>query len=63
MLAMLSQADRARIKVDLAALKKFREACTDSGLQKLIDGWIKEAKQKLADSAEKHPATPKRRAS
>jgi hypothetical protein len=46
--AMLSQADRSRLKID-CTLETFREACTDSGILNLVDQWIKDAKKQLAE--------------
>jgi hypothetical protein len=47
---MLSTADNGRIKVDLATLEKALDRCSDSGLRKVIEIWIKEAKRKLEGS-------------
>ena len=47
---MLSPDDIQRIRTDLAELETAREQCTDSGIQRLIDDWILEAKEKLAQA-------------
>jgi len=51
--AMLSSQDIARIKADLAMPEKARDSCADSGLRKVIDAWIEDAKQTLAGEAKK----------
>jgi hypothetical protein len=40
----------ARLKKDIVALEKARDNCIDSGLRKLIEAWIEEAKKKLGTS-------------
>ncbi len=45
---MLSRAEMAKIRAEIEALEKARENCTDSGIRKLIEGWIEEQKKKLA---------------
>jgi hypothetical protein len=50
---MLSPADIARIKADIAALEKALEGCTDSGIRERIQGWIKEAQKKLGENDKK----------
>jgi hypothetical protein len=48
-----SLADKNRLRSDLAALEKARNECADSGLRKVIEQWIEEAKKKLAEASEK----------
>jgi hypothetical protein len=38
----------ARIKADIAKLKKSRDSCTDSGIRKQIEYWIEQQKKNLA---------------
>jgi len=45
---MLSDAEIAAIKKDLAALKKAYEAVADSGIRKVIQDWIFNAEKTLA---------------
>jgi hypothetical protein len=45
---MLSAAEIAAIKNDLAALKKAYEAVTDSGIRRVIQDWILDAEKTLA---------------
>ena len=45
---MLSDAEIAAIKKDLAALKKAYEAVADSGIRKVIQDWISNAEKTLA---------------
>jgi hypothetical protein len=45
---MLSPAERAQIKAELERLEQARKACDDEGIQKVIESWIKQQKQKLA---------------
>jgi hypothetical protein len=51
--AMLSPKDIARIKADLAMLEKARDNCADTGLRKVIDAWIEDAKETLVGEANK----------
>jgi hypothetical protein len=44
---MLSEAQIAKIKTDLAWLERCRDGCLDSGIRELIDAWIAEQKEKL----------------
>jgi hypothetical protein len=37
----------AKIRANIERLEKAREACTDSGIRKLIEEWIEEQKHKL----------------
>ena len=46
--AMLSAAEIAKIKADIAWLKKCRDRSVDSGIRQLIEDWIAELKEKLA---------------
>jgi hypothetical protein len=48
---MLSPADKDRIEFDLTKLEKARDDCRDSGLRKVIETWIEEAKKSLAEAA------------
>jgi hypothetical protein len=48
--AMLSPAEIARIKADIAALEKSRDSCADSGIRKVIEGRIEQQKKKLRES-------------
>jgi hypothetical protein len=50
---MLSPKDIARIKADLAMLEKARDNCADTGLRKVIDAWIEDAKETLVGEANK----------
>jgi hypothetical protein len=50
---MLSRADIARIKADLAILEKAYDSVTDSGVRQVIQDWIVEAKKKLAEGTKK----------
>jgi hypothetical protein len=45
---MLSAAEIAAIKKDLAALQKAYEGVADSGIRKVIQDWILDAEKKLA---------------
>jgi hypothetical protein len=45
--AMLSRGDVAIIRAEIERLEKARRECTDTSLQKRIDTWIEEQKQKL----------------
>jgi hypothetical protein len=44
---MLSSAEIARIKADIAMLEKAHESCTDTGIRKIIESWVREQKDKL----------------
>jgi hypothetical protein len=44
---MLSSAEIARIRADIAMLEKAYESCTDTGIRKIIESSIKEQKDKL----------------
>jgi hypothetical protein len=50
---MLSPAEIAAIKKDLAALKKAYGGVTDSGIQQVIQDWILDAEKTLAEEAKK----------
>jgi len=50
---MLSPAGKDRIKSDIAMLEKARNDCADSGLRKVIENWIEDAKKTLADASKK----------
>jgi len=45
---MLSAAEIAAIKKDIADLKKAYEGCADSGIRQLIQEWILDAEKNLA---------------
>jgi hypothetical protein len=51
---MPSSADIARIKADLTMLEKARDECVDSGLCKVIDAWIEDAKKTLVAEEKKY---------
>jgi len=44
---MLSAAEIAKIKAEIAALEKSRDSCSDSGIRELIEAWIRDKKEKL----------------
>jgi hypothetical protein len=44
---MPSPGEIATIKAEIKRLEKARAECTDSGLQKRIQAWIEEQKEKL----------------
>jgi len=44
---MISRTDVGVIKADIERLERARDECTDSGLQRRIDGWIEEQKRRL----------------
>ena len=46
--AMHAPGDRAIIKAEIERLQKAQSECNDGGIQKKIDVWIEEQKQKLA---------------
>ena len=50
---MQSPAVVVRGKADLVVLEKARDVCADSGLRKVIEAWIEEAKKQLAEQAKK----------
>jgi|HubBroStandDraft_3_1064219.scaffolds.fasta_scaffold115304_2 hypothetical protein len=50
---MLSPAEIDGIKKDIARLEKARDRCTDTGIRKLTEAWIEEARNKLAKAAKK----------
>lgn len=50
---MLSAAEMAAIKKDLAALKKTYEGIADSGIRKVIQDWILDAEKTLAKRIQK----------
>jgi hypothetical protein len=47
---MLSPAEVARIKKDVSRLEKDLDAYTDSGLRKVIQNWLGEARKKLVEA-------------
>jgi hypothetical protein len=46
-LAMLSPQQTATIEAEIEKLKYARKHCSDSGVQKVIEGWIEGEKMKL----------------
>jgi hypothetical protein len=44
---MLSPSARAQIKAEVERLELAYENCNDEGIRKVIEGWIKEQKEKL----------------
>jgi hypothetical protein len=44
---MLSSTEIARIRADIAMLERAYENCTDTGIRRIIEGWIKQQKDKL----------------
>jgi hypothetical protein len=53
--AMPSAREIAQIKAEIERLEKLREECADSGIRKLIDGWVEEQKRRLV-SGKKPPS-------
>ena len=51
--ALLSPEEIAKIRAEIERLEKASENCNDGGIQKLIEGWIKEQKQKLESGQSK----------
>jgi hypothetical protein len=43
---MLSFAEKAQIRADIAMLEKAYENCTDTGIRRIIESWIKELSPK-----------------
>jgi hypothetical protein len=52
---MLSPIQRAQIKAEIAKLEKEREICNEAGIRKVIEGWIEEQKEKLAEGMRENP--------
>jgi len=50
---MLSPEEIVRIRAEIKRLEKAREECNDGGIQKRIEAWIKEQKQKLESEQSK----------
>jgi len=50
---MLSPEEIVRIRAEIKRLEKAREECNDGGIQKRIEAWIKERKQKLESEQSK----------
>ena len=44
---MLSSGDMVKIRAEIKRLEKALEKCSDGGIRKRIEAWIKEQKQKL----------------
>jgi len=55
---MLSAREMARIQRTLQTLENARNNCADSGIRKVIEAWIEDAKKTLAD--DKKPKRAKR---
>ena len=51
MLTMLSREEIANIKAEIERLEKALAECNDSGLQKQIEAWIEDQKNKLPYTA------------
>jgi hypothetical protein len=51
---MQSPAVAVRAKADLEILEKARDGCADTGLRKVIETWIEEAKTQLAEQTKKN---------
>lgn len=52
---MLSAADKSEMMAHIEVLDKIRDTCTaDSSTRKVIEDWIADAKQILAESAAKN---------
>jgi hypothetical protein len=49
---MLSPKEKARIQRTLNMLENARNNCADSGIRKVIDAWIEDAKKTLAADRE-----------
>jgi hypothetical protein len=47
--AMLSPGQISLIKAEIERLEKARRECNDGGLQKVIEAWIDEQKEKLKE--------------
>jgi hypothetical protein len=45
----LSPEQIATIKAEIQRLEEEHKACTDQGLQKVIDAWIEELKKKVVN--------------
>jgi hypothetical protein len=50
---MLSPREIASIRDEIKRLEEARETCTDGGIRKRIEAWIKEQKQKLESEQSK----------
>ena len=50
---MLSPGAIAQIKAEIARLEDARKQCNDEGIMKVIEGWIEEQKEKLAEGTKK----------
>jgi|HubBroStandDraft_1064217.scaffolds.fasta_scaffold888494_1 hypothetical protein len=46
-LAMLSPEEVAKIKSEIEALEKARQACADTGIEKQIDVWIEKLRRQI----------------
>lgn len=51
--SMLSPGEIAKIRAEIKRLERARENCNDGGIQKWIEGWIKEQKQRLESEQSK----------
>ena len=52
--SMLSPGEIAKIRAEIKRLENAHDKCSDGGIQKLIEDWIKEQKQKLESGQSKH---------
>jgi hypothetical protein len=50
---MLSPGEIASIRDEIKRLEEAREKCSDGGVRKRIEAWIKEQKQKLESEQSK----------
>jgi hypothetical protein len=65
---MLSAEKKARIQRTLNMLENARNNCADSGIRRVIEAWIEEARKTLADDKKietrlRHGREPKHRSS
>jgi len=50
---MLSSGEIAKIRAEVKRLENARDKCSDGGVRKRIDAWIKERKQTLESEQSK----------
>ena len=50
---MLSWGEMVKIRAEIKRLEKAREKCSDGGIRKRIEAWIKEQKRKLESEQSK----------
>jgi hypothetical protein len=48
-------------QAEIETLEKARQSCADSGLQRLVEGWLREQQRKLTTEDERGPASMVRR--